>query len=148
MFVHIVYTLVFWCQCVIVAFPSHSNLLFSVQKEIRPTFQSMPRFTHCHVALYRIMLYEPRHEISNNVVCEASRVSDQPAHTCSLIRAFACRLNIQLLTEHYLEFQSLKGSCTDPSESTLIKMPHCWKSHATAQMLSTDSSCQDMMGYS
>ena len=39
-------------------------------------------------------LYEPQHEISKNVVCVTSKASDQPAHTRSLIRAFACRLNI------------------------------------------------------
>ena len=39
-------------------------------------------------------IYEPRHEISNNVVCAASKASDQPAHTHSLIRAFASGLNI------------------------------------------------------
>ena len=39
--------------------------------------------------------YEPQHEISNNVVCATSKASDQPAHTRSLIRAFASRLNIQ-----------------------------------------------------
>ena len=39
-------------------------------------------------------LYEPHHEISNNVVCATSIDSDQPAHTRSLIRAFASRLNI------------------------------------------------------
>ena len=38
--------------------------------------------------------FEPRHEISNNVVCATSKASDQPAHTRSLIRAFASRLNI------------------------------------------------------
>ena len=38
--------------------------------------------------------YGPRHEISNNVVCTTSKASDQPAHTRSLIRAFASRLNI------------------------------------------------------
>ena len=38
--------------------------------------------------------YEPRHVISNNVVCATSKASDQPAHTRSLIRAFASRLNI------------------------------------------------------
>ena len=32
--------------------------------------------------------------ISNNVVCTISKGSDQPAHTHSLIRAFASRLNI------------------------------------------------------
>ena len=39
-----------------------------------------------------------------------------------------------LLTEHHLGFLSLKGGCTGSSESTLVKMPHCWKSHATAQI--------------
>ena len=39
-------------------------------------------------------LYEPQHNISNNVICATSKGSDQPAHTCSLIRAFAGRLNI------------------------------------------------------
>ena len=38
--------------------------------------------------------YEPRHEISNNVVCATSKASDQPAHMRSLLRAFASRLNI------------------------------------------------------
>ena len=37
---------------------------------------------------------EPRHEISNNVVCATSKCSDQPAHTRSLIIAFVSRLNI------------------------------------------------------
>ena len=31
-------------------------------------------------------------------------------------------------------FLSLKGGYTGLSESTLIKMPHCWKSHVTAQL--------------
>ena len=42
-----------------------------------------------------LKLFEPRHEISNNVVCATSKASDQPAHTRSLIRAFASRLNIR-----------------------------------------------------
>ena len=37
---------------------------------------------------------EPRHKISNNVVCGTSKASDQPAHMRSLIRAFASSLNI------------------------------------------------------
>ena len=41
-----------------------------------------------------ILSIEPWHEISNNVVCATSKASDQPAHTRSLIRAFACCLNI------------------------------------------------------
>ena len=41
-----------------------------------------------------VYIFEPRHEISNNVVCATSKASDQPAPRRSLIRAFACRLNI------------------------------------------------------
>ena len=40
------------------------------------------------------IIYEPVHEIPNNVVCATSKVSDQPAHTRSLIRIFASRLSI------------------------------------------------------
>ena len=39
-------------------------------------------------------IIETQHEISNNVVCATSKASDQPAHTQSLIRAFASFLNI------------------------------------------------------
>ena len=42
----------------------------------------------------QVLLLEPRHEISNNLVCATSKASDQPAHARSLIRAFASRLNI------------------------------------------------------
>ena len=44
---------------------------------------------------------------------------------------------VKLLTEHHLEFVSLKGGCTGSSESTLVKMPHCWKLHVTAYMYFT-----------
>ena len=44
-------------------------------------------------------------------------------------------MSVKLLTEHNLEFLSLKGGCTGSSESTLVKMPHCWKSHVTAHLL-------------
>ena len=37
---------------------------------------------------------------------------------------------VKILTEHHLEFLSLKEGCKSSSESTLFKMPHCWKSHA------------------
>ena len=42
---------------------------------------------------------------------------------------------VKLVTEHHLEFLSLKGDCRGSSESTLVKTPHCWKSHAAAQMV-------------
>ena len=43
-------------------------------------------------------------------------------------------MTVELLTELCLEFLSLKGGCTGSSESTLVKMSNCWKSHAAAQM--------------
>ena len=46
-------------------------------------------------------------------------------------------MNIKLLTEHHLEFLSLKGGCTGLSEYTLVKMLHCWKSHVMAQILAS-----------
>ena len=42
---------------------------------------------------------------------------------------------VKLLTEHHLEFLSLKGGCRGSSESTLVKMPHCWKSHVVAHII-------------
>ena len=41
-------------------------------------------------------------------------------------------MNVELLTEHHLEFLTFKGGFTGSSESTLVKMPHCWKSHVVA----------------
>ena len=43
-------------------------------------------------------------------------------------------MSVKLLTEHHLVFLSLKGGCRGSSESTLVKMPHCWKLHVTAQL--------------
>ena len=43
-------------------------------------------------------------------------------------------MTVKLLTEHHLKFLSLKGGCTGSSESTLVKMPHCWKSHVKAHL--------------
>ena len=43
---------------------------------------------------------------------------------------------VKLLTEHHLEFLSLKGGCRGSSESTHVKILHCWNSHALAQVIS------------
>ena len=45
-------------------------------------------------------------------------------------------MSVQLLTQHHLEFLTLKGGRTGSSESTLVKMPQCWKSHVTAKLCS------------
>ena len=108
-----------------------------LKKSVNYPFLKGENVTNCAKSFE--LLFEPRQDISNNVVCVTSKASDQPAHTGSLIRAFASLLNIystsvKLLTEHHLEFLSLKGGCTGSSEFTLVKMPHCWKSHAVAHL--------------
>ena len=50
-------------------------------------------------------------------------------------------MNVKLLTEHHLEFLSLKRGCTGSSESTLDKMPHCWKSRVMAQIICSAIRC-------
>ena len=41
----------------------------------------------------------------------------------------------KLLTEHHLELLSLKEGYTGWSESTQVKMPHCWKSYIVVRHL-------------
>ena len=43
-------------------------------------------------------------------------------------------MKIKLLTEHHLEFLSLKVGFTGSYESTFVKIPHCWKSHVKAHI--------------
>ena len=45
---------------------------------------------------------------------------------------------VKLLTEHHLEFRTLKGCCRGSSESTLVKMSNCWKSYAAAHYYLTN----------
>ena len=42
---------------------------------------------------------------------------------------------VKLLTEHHLEFLSVKGGCRGLSEYSLVKMSKCWKSHALAHFV-------------
>ena len=39
-------------------------------------------------------------------------------------------MTVKLLTEHHLEFLSLKGGCTGSSESTLVKILHIVGNHS------------------
>ena len=46
-------------------------------------------------------------------------------------------MTVKLLTEHHLEFLSLKGGSSGSFESTFVKIPHCCKSHVAAQIIVT-----------
>ena len=52
---------------------------------------------------------------------------------------------VELLTEYHLEFLSFKGGCGGSSESTHVKMPHCWKSHATAHLKVVSHESDDLL---
>ena len=43
-------------------------------------------------------------------------------------------MTVKLAIEYHLEFLSIKGVYTGSFESTLVKMPLCWKSHVMAHM--------------
>ena len=43
-------------------------------------------------------------------------------------------MSVQLLNIHHLEFLSLQEGWTGSSESTLVKLPYCWKSYFAAQL--------------
>ena len=70
-------------------------------------------------------------------MCDQQSLRSACAYTQSdqsLCLALEYSRTVKLLSEHYLEFLSFKGGYTGSPESTLVKMPHCWKSHVTAQM--------------
>ena len=73
-------------------------------------------------------------------MCDQQRLISACAYAQSdqsLCSSLEYSMNVKLLTEHYLEFLSLKGGCTGSYESTLVKLTHCWKSHATAHITIT-----------
>ena len=51
-------------------------------------------------------------------------------------------MSVKLLTEHRLEFVSLKGGYTGSSESTLVRMPHC----VAAQFIWLRADAYDTLG--
>ena len=75
-------------------------------------------------------------------MCDQQRLRPACAYAQSdqsLCYALQYSMIVKLLTEHRLERLSLKGGCRGSSESTHVKMPHCWKSHALVQMFSSSS---------
>ena len=80
------------------------------------------------------------HEISNNMVCAYAQ-SDH-----SLCQSLDYSMNVQLLAEHHLEFLSLKGGWRGSSESTYVKMPHYWNSHAAAHLNQSYYDIQYLVG--
>ena len=64
-------------------------------------------------------------------MCDQQSLRSACAYTQSdqsLCLSLVYYMSVKLLTEHHLEFLSLKGGCTGSSETALVKAQHCWKS--------------------
>ena len=87
------------------------------------------------LALFRLSNYKLNHNWAATWNFQQCGMCDQQSlrSACayaqsdqSLCWSFEYYKTIKLLTEHHLEFLRFKGGRTGSSESTLIKMPHCW----------------------
>ena len=70
-------------------------------------------------------------------MCDQQRLRPAYAYAQSdqnLCKSHEYSTSVKLLAEQNFEFLSLRGGCTGSSESTHVKMTHCWKSHVTAQI--------------
>ena len=75
-------------------------------------------------------------------MCDEQRLRSAYAYKQSdqrLCSSLEYSITVKLLAEHLLEVLSVTGGCTGSSESTLVKMPHCWKSHVTAHYIFTET---------
>ena len=98
---------------------------------------------------WRAIKWAVRWDFQQSGMCDQQRLRPACAYAQTdqrLCLSLTYSVNVKLLTDLYLEFLSLKGGCTGSSESTLIKMPHCWKSSVMAQMssgreINSDSCC-------
>ena len=71
-------------------------------------------------------------------MCDQQSLSPACAQAQSdqrLCQSLEYYISVQRLTKHHSDLLSLIGGCTGSSESTLVKMPHCWKSFVAAQIL-------------
>ena len=71
-------------------------------------------------------------------MCDQQRLRPACAYAQSdqcLCESLEYSMTVKLLTEHHLEFVSLKGGCGGLPESTLVKMSNYWKSHAAAHFM-------------
>ena len=83
-------------------------------------------------------------------MCDQQRVRPACAYAQSdqsLCKSLEYSMNVQLLAEQHFEFLSLKEGCTEWSESTLVKLPYCWKSHVTAHFTFQNDTIEDATSY-
>ena len=89
------------------------------------------------IVLYNQVLFKPVRDFQQCGMCDQQSLRSACTYAQSdqsLCLSLEYSMIFKLLTEHHLEFLNLKLGCTGSSESTLVKMPHCWQSHFTAHL--------------
>ena len=90
-----------------------------------------------HVECVHICFMDLIIELQPCCMCDQQRLRPDCAYAQSdqsLCYSHEYFMSLRLLTEQHLLFLSLKGSCTGPFKSTLVKIPNCWKSHFAAHI--------------
>ena len=107
---------------------------------------TLVKITHCwksHVAAQMrtpvwSSIYASEWDFQQCGMCDQQSLRSACAYTQSdqsLCKSLKYSITAKLLTEQHLEFLSFKGCCTGSSESTLVKIPHCWKPRIVAHIL-------------
>ena len=71
-------------------------------------------------------------------MCDQQRLRSACAYAQSdqsLCLSLEYSMTVKLLSAQHLEFLRFKGGCIGSYESTLVKMPHSWKSDVAVQLL-------------
>ena len=91
------------------------------------------------IAVYIVKLSQLAWDFQSCGMCDQQMLRSACAYAQSdqsLCSSIEYSMSVKLLTEHHLEFLRWKGGWTGSSESTHVKMPHCWKSHVAAHIIS------------
>ena len=82
--------------------------------------------------IHFISSQEPQRDFQQCGMCDHQSLRSACAYAQSdqsLCYSLESSTKVNLLNEHHLKCLSFKGGSTGLSESILVKMPHCWKSH-------------------
>ena len=114
-------------------------LCFACNVEMSYSFElSMKKFHNLSAWFLETRYIERYMRFPTSGMCDQQSLRSACAYAQSdqsLCLSLDYSMIVKLLTEHHLEFLSLKGGCTGSSESTHVRMPHCWKSHVTVHFL-------------
>ena len=89
------------CKCILIYLTTVCVNLKLKIKELIISLSFSPCIMKFGIFFYHTLI-ESAHKITINLVSATSQASDQPAHTRSLIRAFASRLSILWLLSYWL----------------------------------------------